>query len=147
MDHWTNDEIKTWLRKKGESRSWLATQLRATKGTVDQWFSKGFPIWAAKNVQLLALTDQNTGGLQIAFTPEEWNLIQNAMRHAGHTDQNQFFRDAIKAHASLILAGQTSPRSRIPSKRAVVTAQPTGHEFMAAEPPAQYRARKNTESA
>ena len=44
MDTPTKDEVKSWLRKNGKDRDWLAEKLNTKKSVVDSWFStRGFP--------------------------------------------------------------------------------------------------------
>lgn len=90
------DEILQWLTKIGKTRSWLAEQIGCTKGTLDQWFSKGFPEWATKSIDRLVNTPQgNTNGLEVSFSAKEFELIEHARKLSGHATRAEFYRDAI----------------------------------------------------
>ena len=140
---WTTEQIKAWLRKSGKDRLWLAELLKVTKGTLDQYFSRGFPDWAARNVQLLAITkDPSTSGLDIKFSPAEWAVIQEAMSQAGYTDQQQFFRDAIVIYGEQILSGE---QPTVSTKPFVITQFISpDNQALAAEDPTEYKGRKDT---
>lgn len=94
----TVDDIKKWLKAIGQDRKWLAAQLHATKGTVDQWFSRGFPADKIAMIEMLAQT-KSTSGLEVSFTPSEWREIQSAMNNSGYTSQPKFFHDGIMCYA------------------------------------------------
>lgn len=98
----TDDEIRAWFTETKHKRPWLAALLSAKPGSVDQWFSKGFPDWAKTIIALYRENQSNPNLLQLRFNPEEWATIQSAMRNAGYIEQFEFFRDAIVAFAARI---------------------------------------------
>jgi len=94
----TNEEIENWLKRKGRDRAWLALQIPASKGTVDNWFSKGFSAPALTVIQLLMDKDEdasaNDTGL-IQFTVDEFERIERARQRSGYESRPPFYRDAI----------------------------------------------------
>lgn len=94
----TNEEIEDWLKRKGRDRAWLASQIPASKGTVDNWFSKGFSAPALTVIKLLMNKDDeeptNDTGL-IQFTVDEFERIESARKRAGYETRPPFYRDAI----------------------------------------------------
>lgn len=107
-------DIKDWLASTGRDRAWLAEQIGSTKGTVDQWFSKGFPKWARQSISNLMQSRVLEGNLRITLTSDEWEEIDQACTNAGYLDRQSFYRDAIIDLADRINAD----RSRILSARA-----------------------------
>ncbi len=93
----TTPEIKAWLASTGHDRQWLADQIGSTKGTVNQWFYRGFPEWAVLSIGRLAKPPMAQG--ELSFTDSEFDLILEAMRIAGYTKRQEFYRDAITARA------------------------------------------------
>lgn len=96
----TNDEIEAWLKRHDRDRVWLAGKLPAAKGTVDNFFSKGFSNWALTTIKLLmerdaAQTDPvNDTGL-VQFTVEEFERIEKARVAACYETRPPFYHDAI----------------------------------------------------
>jgi len=95
----TTDEIQDWLDAGNHDRAWLADKLKSKKGSVDQWFSKGFPAWATQIITLMIETERAPDSLELRFNHSEWAEIKRAMQHAGYVDQFEFFRDAIIAYS------------------------------------------------
>jgi hypothetical protein len=98
----TTDQIKAWLKDLRKDRQWLSQQLKATKGTVDQWFSRGFPPGPLAMIKLLMQKQESTSGLDVQFSPSEWSEIEQAMTNAGYSEQRKFFKDGIMSYAESI---------------------------------------------
>lgn len=60
----TDDEIRAWFTETKHKRPWLAALLSAKPGSVDQWFSKGFPDWAKTIIALYRENQSNPNLLQ-----------------------------------------------------------------------------------
>jgi len=97
-------EILKWLKDRKHSREWLAGELAVSKGTVDQWFSKGFPEWAVKAIVRMDAQPIDTScGLEVAFTAKEFELIEAARKLSEHETRSAFYFDAIMAFTEKIL--------------------------------------------
>lgn len=99
------DEIRYWLISQKRDRAWLAAQIGVSKGTIDQWFSKGFPDWAQKSIaRLMNPLQHKASGLELVFTHDEWMEITQAMKIIGHVRHSDFYHYAITEKAAEIIA-------------------------------------------
>lgn len=142
----TKSEISLWLKEKGKDRHWLAKQIGCTYGTLTQWFSKGFPEWALKSVNHLASPD-NTAGLEIQFSPAEFEIIEQARGLTGHATRAAFYKDGIIDYAEKIIqaeARESSPKPEAPTVKSGApskTAPPAGSSNISKMPPQHLRDR------
>lgn len=96
--HLTKDQIDAWLKRHSRDRQWLAEKLAVSKGTVDQWFSKGFSESALAGIRLLKQLDTPSASddtALIQFTTAEFEAIEHARRLVGMPERPKFYRDAI----------------------------------------------------
>lgn len=123
------EEIKRWLKDQQKDRHWLAEQLRATKGTIDQWFSRGFPDGVVAMIKLMMINKSpKTSGLDVEFSPGEWNEITTAMNNAGYTAQRAFFKDGILFYAEDILKRENiHPMEKPPEQQLRVADESPGY--------------------
>ena len=105
-------EIRNWLEKRGQTREWLAREIGVSKGTVDQWFSKGFPEWAVKAIQRLDGIPVNaTAGLEVTFTSAEFERIERARELSGHSTRAEYYQTAITEYTDKILADEAKSQA------------------------------------
>lgn len=98
------EEIKKWLASTGKDRDWLAEQIGCTVGTLNQWFSKGFPDWGLKAVSRLITSPADPdAGLEVTFTASQWKLIEQARVLTGHKTHKDFYQDAILEYTQHII--------------------------------------------
>lgn len=91
------DQISRWLDQLEKDREWLARKCGVSKGTVDQWFSRGFSDQALATIGLLM---QKEGGAEdeaalISFNATEFEKIDKARRGLGYSSRPPFYSDAI----------------------------------------------------
>jgi len=99
------EQITVWLRRDNHDRAWLAEQIGSTLGTMNQWFSKGFPDWALKSIdRLMNPPGSEDGGLEVTFTTREFERIEQARQISGHATRPAFYQDAIREFTDSILA-------------------------------------------
>lgn len=105
------EQIRDWLDSVGHDRFWLAEQIGTTKGTVDQWFSKGFPEWAVKSITRLVSTNEERDDdpNAVKLTLREFEMIDRARRKAGYQTRREFYRDAIVEFADKLLIDEDTP--------------------------------------
>lgn len=127
------DTLKGWLTTEGKDRHWLATQLGVSKGTVDQWFSRGFPEWAIKSIERITNpADAKPGGnLEVTFSAEEFERIEAARKLLGIPTRKLFYEEAIDEYTTQILERQASALDT----REITT---DSHLALVAETPASY---------
>ena len=119
MMNMTKDKIRKWLAAKGRDREWLAQQCGASKGTVDQWFYRGFSDSALATIDKLMQLDElqssqatdETGLIQ--FSTAEFEEIERARAAVGNPTRPQFYRDAILQYVEDLNA-ETSGESSQP---------------------------------
>lgn len=117
------DELKAWLRSKNKTREDFATDLGAKKGTLDNWFSKGFPDWAIKSItRLRSPTETDTSGLEVTFTAAEFELIEKARLLTEHTTRAAFYHAAIMDYTDELLASEKDDAKQSP--HTVIQGQP-----------------------
>lgn len=108
----TKDQIRSWLTQMGKDREWLAQQCGVSKGTVDQWFYRGFSdaaVAAISNLMKLhSRTDADDTGL-IQFTTSEFEEIEKVRFRVGDPPRPQFYRDAILQFVEQILDESAAP--------------------------------------
>jgi hypothetical protein len=114
----TKDELKNWLANNQKDRAWLAQEIGVSKGTVDQWFSKGFPEWAIMAIKRMSEQPLDDAGLDVAFTAAEFELIEAARLLSAHPTRSAFYHTAIMQFTDEILEREAGPKS---SARAVIT--------------------------
>lgn len=99
---------KDWLEKKNLSRQWLADEIGAKLGTVNNWFTEGsFPVWAEKHIARIIREDDSPD--KIRFTMAEFDLLEAARKLAGYEDRIEFFRDALTKYAESLTSAPTAP--------------------------------------
>jgi len=109
MSALTKIEIQTWLSARHDgSREWLAGKLGVSKGTVDQWFSRGFSDSALASIAMVMELDQAAASsigasssdetALIQFTSGEFERIEAARAAVGSPARPVFYRDAIIAY-------------------------------------------------
>lgn len=110
----TKIEIQSWLyAKHNGSREWLATKLGVSKGTVDQWFSRGFSDSALAGIAMIMELDASSPSVGdgsdetslIQFTSGEFERIEAARAAVGSPARPVFYRDAIIAYVDGIEEG------------------------------------------
>ncbi len=108
------EKLKGWLTTEGKDREWLAGQLGCSKGTIDQWFSRGFPEWAHKSIaRLMTPAGTNTSGLEVSFSAQEFERIETARKLLGMDTRKLYYETAISEFTDGILAReQTDPAIR-----------------------------------
>lgn len=115
------DKIKGWLTTESKDRQWLADQLGCSKGTVDQWFSRGFPDWALKSIErLMNPAGSNTGGIEVAFTASEFERIEEARKLLGLATRKDYYQTAITEFTDRILENEaqgTQPEEQHTARR------------------------------
>ena len=100
------DKLKDWLATESHDREWLATQLGCSKGTVDQWFSRGFPDWATKSIERLMRPagTADSSGFEVSFSAREFEQIEEARKLLGIASRKLFYEEAIAEYTAGILA-------------------------------------------
>lgn len=91
------EQISDWLVQLGKDREWLSKKCGVSKGTVDQWFSRGFSDQAQATIGLLMQKEvrpEDETAL-IAFNATEFEKIDRARRGLGYSSRPPFYRDAI----------------------------------------------------
>ena len=100
------DQLKSFLREKGEDRDWLAARMGVSKKTVDNWFSKK-PIPEKKQKLLRELMEKEQQPKQVEismdFTPEQLEMIRQAAALRGETP-GEWCERAIKALTAVSVA-------------------------------------------
>ena len=110
----TEPEIRLWLKSSNHTRQWLADQIGCTIGSLNQYFSRGFPDWAIKSISLLANPSaSNTAGLEVEFTTREFDRILAAKAISGHETLAGFYEDAILDFAERLLSQENDPQKKI----------------------------------
>lgn len=106
----TKDQISDWLKRAGRDRYWLGDKCGVSKGTVDQWFYKGFSDAALATIRALMELDEQAGqgggndtGL-IQFSTGEFERIERARVAVGSPTRPEFYRDAIVEYVKEIEA-------------------------------------------
>lgn len=91
-------KVRDWLEATDRSRQWLAEEIGAKLGTVNNWFTEGnFPLWAEKHIARIMREDEHPSKVQ--FTLEEFDNIEAARKLAGYDDRFEFFKDALIKYA------------------------------------------------
>ena len=100
------DQLKSFLREKGEDRDWLAARMGVSKKTVDNWFSKKpIPEKKQKLLRELMEKEQQPKLVEISmdFTPEQLEMIRQAAALRGETP-GEWCERAIKALTAVSVA-------------------------------------------
>lgn len=133
------EQISAWLVHLGKDRDWLAQMCGVSKGTVDQWFSRGFSDQALATIGLLMQKEVRPidETALIAFNAGEFEKIDRARRGLGYSSRPPFYRDAIldyvqgweKSHGGAILpfaaaAEDTTPPAMTEERQEVVYGKP-----------------------
>jgi len=111
----TKDELKNWLANNQKDRAWLAQEIGVSKGTVDQWFSKGFPEWAIMAIKRMREQPLDDAGLDVAFTAAEFELIEAARILSAHPTRSAFYHTAIMQFTDEILEREADPKTKASS--------------------------------
>ena len=101
------EKLKGWLATEGHDREWLASQIGCSKGTVDQWFSRGFPDWAVKSIEKLMRPPEwgnDSTGFEVTFTAREFERIEQARKLLGIATRKLYYEEAIAEYTDQILA-------------------------------------------
>lgn len=99
------DQITAWLVSIGKDRDWLGSQLVKSKGTIDQWFSRGFPESAQIAIErLMNPPGSETAGLEVTFTARQFERIEEARALVGARSRKEFYEMAITELTDDILA-------------------------------------------
>ena len=119
MSALTKIEIQNWLSEKHDgSREWLSAKLGVSKGTVDQWFCRGFSESALASISMVMELDHaSTASASAAtdstaliqFTSGEFERIEEARAAVGSPARPVFYRDAIIAYVGEIEEGRDDP--------------------------------------
>lgn len=105
-------KLKAWMRDQNITRSDLAGDLGISKGTLDNWCSKGFPDWGIKAVaRLMHPLVAEGDDLEVSFTTREFDRIEEARRLVGSPTRKAFYEEAILDYASQILAREAAEQS------------------------------------
>ncbi|MDF1813856.1 MAG: hypothetical protein P1V20_16765 [Verrucomicrobiales bacterium] len=95
----TIEIVEEFLKTLKKDRTWLAAELGCSRGTVNNWFSKGvFPLWAENSIRRIINEfeqKQKPGSEDLQFTFREWQSIQQAMERAGVRDIDSFIRAVL----------------------------------------------------
>lgn len=111
--------LTNWLGSLGKDREWLAGEIGSAKGTVDQWFSKGFPEWAEKSIERLMNPPGNeTAGLEVTFTARQFERIEQARQLVG-LKRKEFYEEAITELTDKILAEEQQPQESPGTRRII----------------------------
>lgn len=131
----TKENIRDWLDTIGQDRFWLASQLGSTKGTLDQWFSRGFPEWAEKAIKRIAAQQSSADSdpNSVQFTIAEFEMIDRARRKVGYETRREFYRDAIIEYADKLLVDDEDADTPCPLRAA--EEPPPDHGFRKKKPP------------
>lgn len=91
------EQISAWLVQLGKDREWLSKMCGVSKGTVDQWFSRGFSDQAQATIGLLMQKEVRPidETALITFNATEFEKIDRARRGLGYSSRPPFYRDAI----------------------------------------------------
>jgi hypothetical protein len=97
MSALTKEQISAWLLQLGKDRDWLSRMCGVSKGTVDQWFSRGFSDQALATIGLLMQKQEMPldESALISFNASEFEKIDRARRGLGYSARPPFYRDAI----------------------------------------------------
>lgn len=106
-------KLKAWMRDQNITRSDLAADLGISKGTLDNWCSKGFPEWGIKAVSRLMHPLVAEGDdLEVSFTTKEFDRIEEARRLVGSPTRKAFYEEAILEYVSHILAREDTDQTK-----------------------------------
>lgn len=106
-------KLKTWMRDQNITRSQLAADLGISKGTLDNWCSKGFPEWGIKAVaRLMHPLVAEGDDLEVSFTTKEFDRIEEARRLVGSPTRKAFYEEAILEYVSHILAREATEQTK-----------------------------------
>lgn len=106
------NDIRSWLENRGQTREWMAREIGVSKGTVDQWFSKGFPEWAVKAIQRLdGIAVDPSAGLEVTFSAAEFERIEKARDLSGHPTRAEYYKTAITEFTDQILKAEAKTKA------------------------------------
>ena len=108
-----NKELKEWLRANNKDREDLAKELGVSKGTLDNWFSRGFPEWAVLAIKrIMNPSDDLSAGLEVSFTASEFREILDAMEIVGTSSLKTFYEEAIKSYVEKIFTQEAEGKTK-----------------------------------
>lgn len=95
-------EVTDFLSRRRKDRAWLAKQVGAVTGTVNNWFSaNALPNWAA--ISIARLIDEyerpTPSATELSFTLEQWKTVQAAAEISGAASVDDFIRQVITQEA------------------------------------------------
>jgi hypothetical protein len=98
-------EIRKWVDVDERGRAWLADQLAVSKGTVNNWFSLGFPPRVRRAITRLAQrAGSDTGSLAVTFTDAQFDRIELARRIGGYPTRAALYKEAIEEFTDKLIA-------------------------------------------
>jgi hypothetical protein len=151
------DKLKSWLATEGRDREWLANQIGSVKGTVDQWFSRGFPEWACKSIERLMHPIEggnDTTGFEVTFTAREFERIEEARKLLGIATRKLYYEEAIAEYTDQILAREAADKTTAaqnishfpaPMPSSLVAEDPTAYGASSGKPARKPKAKTGTE--
>ena len=105
------EEIDRWLISIGQDRAWLKDKLGISMGTLYNGFSKGFSPRSLKAIRSLKEAEAaSPNGLQVIFTADEFERIEEARKLIGTPTRKLFYEQAITEFTDDILARERSCR-------------------------------------
>ncbi len=138
-------DILAWMRANKIDREKLAGELGASKGTLDNWFSKGFPEWALKAIDRLKNpTGDMSAGLEVTFTASEFAEILDAMDIVGCSSLKTFYEEAIRNHVGAILKSEGKTQTQKATNISDFASGVQNQQKVAEDPPA-YGDKNGTE--
>lgn len=105
----TPADVTRWLKDIGESRKWLADQADVSARTLNNQFSLGRFSKRVEVVIKQLMAEQREP--RVRFTPEQWDVVEQARRAAGYSDREAFFVDAILHYSDGILRQRQALRA------------------------------------
>lgn len=115
------EEIDRWLISIAQDRAWLKDKLGISMGTLYNGFSKGFSPRSLKAIRSLKEAEAaSPNGLQVIFTADEFERIEEARKLIGTPTRKLFYEQAITEFTDDILAREqriplTIPHPPLPS--------------------------------
>lgn len=102
-------EIDDWLKDNGHDREWLAKELNFSIGAIYNSFSKGFSKRTLASIRkLMSPPTAPTAGLEVKFTAEEFERIEQARKLLGMSTRKLYYEAAINEFTDDILKREQS---------------------------------------
>ena len=139
-------EITAWMRANNMKRKPLSEALGVSKGTLDNWFSSGFPEWGWKSIERLKNpTGDLSAGLEVTFTASEFREIIEAMEIVGCSSLKTFYEEAIRNHVGEILKSEDRPQKRKATNITDFSSGDLSQQKVAEDPPKDQPKKNGTE--